>query len=243
MAKQQCANCQKQLGVFSSKTKIADGVVCSDCLKAAGITDFSNAQTFNSGTLRELLQRRQALITSFSPTKKIGRYLQVDDNNRAFKIGKNLFNFSDLLSFELLEDGESVVKGGLGRAITGGLLFGGIGALVGGATGKKKTKNICKSMRLKVTLRNTYTDSVHVEFLMSEVKTQSSTYKGIRVKAEACISALENIADQNKASEAPVATQAPSSAADEILKFKQLLDQGILTPEEFELKKKELLGL
>ncbi|MGB7594109.1 MAG: SHOCT domain-containing protein [Erysipelotrichaceae bacterium] len=32
------------------------------------------------------------------------------------------------------------------------------------------------------------------------------------------------------------------SVADEIIKFKQLLDQGILTQEEFDKKKKELLG-
>lgn len=31
-------------------------------------------------------------------------------------------------------------------------------------------------------------------------------------------------------------------AADEILKFKQLLDAGVITQEEFEQKKKELLG-
>ena len=33
------------------------------------------------------------------------------------------------------------------------------------------------------------------------------------------------------------------STADELMKFKQLLDMGILTPEEFEAKKKELLGI
>ncbi len=33
------------------------------------------------------------------------------------------------------------------------------------------------------------------------------------------------------------------SAADEGLKLKQLLDQGIITPEEFEAKKKQLLNL
>lgn len=33
------------------------------------------------------------------------------------------------------------------------------------------------------------------------------------------------------------------SAADEILKFKNLLDQGIITQDEFNQKKKELLGL
>jgi hypothetical protein len=33
------------------------------------------------------------------------------------------------------------------------------------------------------------------------------------------------------------------SAADEIIKFKQLLDMGIITQEEFDAKKKQLLGL
>lgn len=33
------------------------------------------------------------------------------------------------------------------------------------------------------------------------------------------------------------------SSADEILKFKALLDQGVITLEEFNKKKKELLGL
>ncbi len=33
------------------------------------------------------------------------------------------------------------------------------------------------------------------------------------------------------------------SAADEIKKFKELLDEGVLTQEEFDAKKKELLGL
>lgn len=42
--------------------------------------------------------------------------------------------------------------------------------------------------------------------------------------------------------EKPVVTQ-PVSAADEILKFKNLLDQGIISQEEFDAKKKQLLGL
>ena len=37
--------------------------------------------------------------------------------------------------------------------------------------------------------------------------------------------------------------QQPSSAADEIRKFKELLDCGIITQEEFDAKKKQLLGI
>lgn len=40
-----------------------------------------------------------------------------------------------------------------------------------------------------------------------------------------------------------VSNQQPVSAADELKKFKELLDMGIITQEEFNAKKKELLGL
>lgn len=43
--------------------------------------------------------------------------------------------------------------------------------------------------------------------------------------------------------EKTVSVQAAFSAADEIKKFKELLDMGIITQEEFDAKKKQLLGL
>jgi len=42
---------------------------------------------------------------------------------------------------------------------------------------------------------------------------------------------------------APSVAPAPMSEADELLKFKQLLDAGAITQEEFDAKKKQLLGL
>ena len=42
---------------------------------------------------------------------------------------------------------------------------------------------------------------------------------------------------------APAVQAVATSAADEILKFKGLLDAGIITQEEFDAKKKQLLGL
>jgi hypothetical protein len=53
-------------------------------------------------------------------------------------------------------------------------------------------------------------------------------------------------ADIDKAvaqSGAPVVVATAPSSADEILKFKQLLDNGIITQDEFDAKKKQLLGI
>lgn len=50
------------------------------------------------------------------------------------------------------------------------------------------------------------------------------------------------VAEEDQAT-SQTATEAQPSAADEIIKFKQLLDAGILTQEEFDVKKKQLLGI
>ncbi len=84
-------------------------------------------------------------LNNFEVTKKVSCYLEIDEYHNKFRISiSNIhesYNFSDLIDFELLgDDGESISKGGLGRVLVGGALFGGIGAIVGGVTGSRKNK-------------------------------------------------------------------------------------------------------
>ncbi len=51
----------------------------------------------------------------------------------------------------------------------------------------------------------------------------------------------DKVAECKKAKNAPA--PAELSSADELLKFKNLLDMGIITQEEFDTKKKQILGL
>jgi len=60
-----------------------------------------------------------------------------------------------------------------------------------------------------------------------------------------CISGLL-IERQQRAATAPTTTikqEIPQSNADELKKYKDLLDQGVISQEEFDAKKKQLLGL
>lgn len=245
MAKIPCAVCGKELGLLSGKAKISDGAVCTNCLSGAGISMLSNALSYNQQSIKELINVRKALVNNFSKTKSVGTYISVDENNKAFKIGRDIFAYDNLLSFELLEDGQSITKGGLGRAVAGGLLFGGVGAIVGGITGGKKSKGICNSMKLRVSLKNAHTDVVYINFIATETKTSSFIYKTAQDSAQKCITALETINDINQSNHVEYANVEVhnDSAADEIIKFKALLDQGIITQEEFETKKKQLLGI
>ena len=61
-------------------------------------------------------------------------------------------------------------------------------------------------------------------------------------QAKNILSHIQQALDSAKSSSAPPAAP-QSSGADEILKYKQLLDSGVITQEEFDAKKKQLLGL
>lgn len=153
-----------------------------------------------------------------------------------------VYNYSDIVDFELLEDGESISSGGLGRALVGGAVFGGVGAIVGGVTGKKKTTGVCSSLKLKITLNNINHPVVYVNFIEAATKKDGLVYKNVYKLAHECLAVLEVICNQQQpVAEAPI--QQNSSIADEILKYKNLLDMGAITQAEFDAKKSELLKI
>jgi fructose-specific phosphotransferase system IIC component len=99
----------------------------------------------------------------------------------------------------LIEDEESRTSGGLGRAIAGGVLFGGVGAIVGGITGGKKTKTIVKSMKIKITLNSLETPVVLLTLINTPIKTDSIIYKTLESSAQEILGALAVILQQNQA--------------------------------------------
>lgn len=182
----------------------------------------------------------------FRPTKKIGEYIEIDENRKRFRVnGGEVMAYEDLLSFELFENNNSVAKGGLGRAMVGGLLFGSAGAIVGGLT--RKQQNLCSSMVIHLTFRSAVA-SADIRLVTSPIKTDSITYRACQINAQNILSELQRIADEARrqqaaAESAAAAAPAAVSCADEILKLKQLADAGIITQEEFERKKVKLLDL
>lgn len=252
MAKE-CLVCGKSMGAFTGKVMVSDGHVCTDCWSKAGFDSSMNTlmsgNQYSGATIKEMVavkERNQSLIANFKATKKVG-LLSFDDNTQTFIITKSkknqdLYNYNQIVGFELLEDGESITKGGLGRAIAGGLLFGGVGAIVGGVTGGKKTKGICKSLQIKVTFRNSPRQTEYLHFISTETKTNSFIYKTAYQSAQDALSALQLAVDMINNAPTEVPVQAVSGA-DEILKYKNLLDAGIITEEEFNAKKAQILGL
>lgn len=107
----------------------------------------------------------------------------------------------------------------------------------------KKSKPICNSLKIKITVKNINNPVVYINFLTVATKKNSFTYKTMYNSAQECLSVLQLIYDSQDATPAANNNVSVTSSADEILKFKNLLDSGIITQEEYEAKKKQLLGL
>ena len=169
----------------------------------------------------------------------IGGYFLADSRRRMFKVAgqKNECSYRDLIGFELCENDETVMKGGVGRAIVGGALFGAVGAVVGANT--RKSRQMVNSLYIRITTRTV--GMLRICFFMSPTPTDSFTYRVDKDLAEKIITQLEIISDSNKRATG-ISNNSESSVADELMKLKQLMDMGVLTKKEFEEQKKKLLN-
>lgn len=249
--KEHCAVC----GNTPSKFPISDGRICSDCFKE--FKDMPNFITrVTKITRTELLSYRKEQEYSkeqnslFNATKRIGSYIEFDKDRGQFRLmpmlgavkkTPDVYNCEDIIEYELLEDGISVTSGGLGRAAAGGILFGGVGAIVGGVTGKKKTRSEIENFKIKLTLNNFQSPTVYIELLnKKKIKTNSNKYKEMYEKAQEILSTLA-VLQNNKEESNSVKDNKPTT--DRIREYKALFDDGIITEDEFNAKKKELLEI
>ena len=170
-----------------------------------------------------------------------------------------IYMYSNLVKYEYGEDQNVIRTGGsgLGRALVDGVLFGGAGAVVGAAT--KKTKSTEKVTQMFVQMTFKVGDEYYVRKvnLMDSSETTIKRYsqkylnyvalgEKLLAKLDDVYCSVDNINDtENESpvkSEADVVTKSVDKVS-EIRKYKELLDDDIITEEEFALMKKQLLGL
>ncbi|MET3658328.1 hypothetical protein [Sporosarcina psychrophila] len=246
-----CPICEQKLTFLKSTLKDGIKVCAKHVVTEANLV---LTETIEQSTVEEIKERIQLIkvaredlqkeADNFTSSKQIGNFVAFDEVQQKWATlnSWSTFNYSDIVDFELLEDGESIATGGLGRALVGGALFGGVGAIVGGVTGKRKSKDVCSSLRLKVTINDMNNPVVYINFIETKTKKDGLTYKTIEGAAQECLSVFQLICDKQKDNKKETITP-PITVADELLKFKGLLDLEAITQDEYDVKKKELLGL
>lgn len=146
--------------------------------------------------IKEENKRRR---TAFKKTKSfIG--ISFDEITETFKIDSNYFNvfkFDELVDYNLIENGQTVVQGGvsLKRAAAGGILLGGAGMIIGGLTGKKKIEDHATEIKIEFKVKGLNEGSYEINLLSKPVKKDTLTYKGTIIIAKDIISFFDKISN------------------------------------------------
>lgn len=264
-----CIYCKRNLGFLDGKLNLNDGnTLCTSCTQKAGINTWSGtalvaAKSIDSENLIRMIDGKKPLtgedkmlvpyreknmvrIDNFTPTNIVGSLIQFDDNAKEFVVGSgdtaDLFQYENIVDYELLQNGATVSKGSMGGAVVGGLLFGTAGAIAGAAGSKRIEIDVCTNLSIKVTLKDTYRKVCYITFVNGNLATNSNAYNVAYTLAQNCMSYFKIACDMIQESKENTNSAVQKSNADEIRKFKELLDDGIITEEEFQEKKKQLLS-
>lgn len=209
-------------------------------------------------------------------------YFVVDENNKKIVfINANINNirvktifFNEIQGIDISEDGTSVFNKStssvVGRALVGGLLFGGVGAVVGGVTGKSKEKKTLNSYKVTIQLSDINNPTHEIEFVTDPIESGTTVGDEMMKQIKACANKLKSVLTaiikvneiqlnlqqakaqvimqaemQQKVLEskgiAALEEKKNTSIADELLKLSELHKNGGLTNEEYEALKKRLL--
>ena len=205
--KKNCPLCSKRLG-FLSTVRIKDEMcICMECALNLDV-DFEVVKFLS---VDDLLRRKARRLEnykefqSFNTTREVkvgGWYFREDSRLKRWYVSTSkkpqnptLFRYDEIANYNLEEDGVSITSGGLGRAVVGGVLFGGVGAVVGAVTGSKKVKKEVSALNVNITLNNDYKSNIVVSCLAGGLpcKTGSYAYQNSIENAKNLLSMLDSM--------------------------------------------------
>lgn len=185
----------------------------------------------------------------FSPNIKIDQ-LQIDEKNRLWTLYgcTETFSLDDIVDCAVIEDGVSYKSDhGVLRAVVGGALFGAVGAVVGASTAS--SSEYINSMKVAIWYKNAFQNRPYtISLISTKTSKNSQLYKMSKNTAEGIINIIDNLSgfsERKRIAENPadtLATNQQTSIADDLTKYKKLLDEGAISQEEYNEIKSKLLS-
>jgi hypothetical protein len=162
----------------------------------------------------------------------------------------DVFAYRDLLSSEIFEDGNTITSTSrtsqIGGALLGGLALGGVGAMIGGLSGKTTSTQKPKRIDLRITVNRTDAPIHDINFMDTESAKDGIGYTVAMQQARhwhGLIAVLIRRADQQDSAKLSATSGSiATSVSDEIRKLAQLRDEGLISTDEFVAQKARLLG-
>ena len=172
-----------------------------------------------------------------------------DETSRKTRI----FKFEDILSCEILKDGETTYKKStsrtVGGALLGGVLLGGAGAIVGGLSGNTKKNVKIKSLELKIVVRDLQDPNWIIPFykedsalLLTNATKEVNKWKDIFSIIIDRVDKSEKDKEDTKMIVQNSPIMSSGDIYEQLQKMADLKDKGILTEEEFIVQKAKILA-
>ncbi len=259
MAKVACSVCEKEMG-WLERTKICDGTVCDECISASGLRPYMKTSQM-CFTVEQVKKTINGELTPSGPTIYcIG--INILYFNRAANTWMNnlwLFspahNLADVISYEYIEnDVKHSVGRIIGHAAIGALIFGGAGAMIGALIGNKQKRKIKRAKFVVVEQKGSKINELHIPLIGykdSSITVGSAKHleflnivKGIAEEFDSAMGISENNNSQEEeiaSTQLNINADLKTTKATEIMELKLLFDNGIITKEEFEAGKKNIL--
>lgn len=153
-----------------------------------------------------------------------------------------LYDFDNLIGYDICKDGKSVVSGNVSEAILGGILFGAVGAAAG-ASASKEVKETCSDFFMDITVNDPQTPLLRLNLLPGgEKSTETERKYAFAITREITAQFAYIKANSYAQTEEPPAASSTDRYA-ELEQLFSLKEKGIITEDEYSQKKKELLNL
>ena len=225
-----CVNCGSQNATYFDVENVS--WLCENCYLIA---------QYGEEKAQEILERKKEAnnIKYFGDLKL---YIKEREFEIIPRYGKH--RVDDVISYELIENGSVETKGGIGGAIIGSAIAGVPGALIGYDKGKKR-KNVCSEYRILIRMKGKAPVEIGYIGGGCNVSYDSAEFLGYKKSASNTISGIEYILEmieKQRTEKSQETSDVSKSFADEVVKLKKLLDEGLITTAEFEKAKEKLLN-
>ncbi|MGN7297147.1 PH domain-containing protein [Ferdinandcohnia sp. SAFN-114] len=247
-----CSVCNKEVGLNRFKIKKSDAWLCPSCLEEAGGAMAINVNKITVEEIKAIIQEKEDKLGDDPMSRAENMYQYCKEN----KFGSGFNEKWGVKHFKVLPDnlirGEKVLMTFIGLhnyqsptkhdsnyayAITNKRILFGQKSFAGEkfkAVNHEKINDISfeKGMIFGILTIDTPQEKFNIALDSASASSINNSIHEV----------LDKLKTSNAQNSSPQQT-ANTSTADEILKFKGLLDSGVITEEEFESKKKQLLGL
>jgi hypothetical protein len=179
--------------------------------------------------------------------------LLIDNQNKKFiyqkgKTHSKTYSFSDLINYEVYENGKSQVQGRAGSALIGGVFFG-LGGLIVGSSMSRNINEKCNQLKLILRVKDFNCPEIVITYVNNvDVDKNSSIYKNMKSNLQSVCSMLEYMLNENTLEQSSAVKQEEkipvnASSKEQLKELKEMLDDELITQEDYEQKKKQILGL